>query len=83
MRIGYASALPLTSTPGRGAALVQEVSIAKSGAAQASSPPPVPVATHFLPPGALQQRTPATTQAAMAYKAAKGAVSATQSKADR
>ncbi|WP_425098199.1 hypothetical protein [Tropicibacter sp. S64] len=83
MRIGYASALPLTSTPGRGAAMVQEVSAVKPVASQPGFQPPTPVSTQFLPPGAVQSLPAAAAQAASAYKAAKGAVAATRATADR
>lgn len=80
MRIGYASALPLTSTPSRGAAMVQEASSVKPVARQPVFSPPVPVATQLLPASALQTVPAAAAQAATAYKAAKGAVATPQGK---
>ncbi|WP_136442725.1 hypothetical protein [Pacificoceanicola onchidii] len=80
MRIGYASALPLTSVPGRGAAVVKEVSSVRQVAAQPVFSPPIPVTTQVLPAGALQSLPAAAAQAASAYKSAKGAVAAPQGK---
>ncbi|MFZ7089829.1 hypothetical protein [Primorskyibacter sp. 2E233] len=75
MHIGYAAALPLTRTPGRGAATVQEVAMVQTGRAEAVLKPPVPVATQCLPMLGGKSLPAATAQAASAYRAAKGAVS--------